>query len=123
MRTPLGHAGLTLSTSIGACFNASLLFWFLKKHGVYTPAAGWPRFVAKLVIALFVLAAVLLWLGGPASFWLAASPWEKVGRLAGVCAAGAAAYFGALWLLGFRLADFNRRDVSVDGGAMTEGET
>jgi hypothetical protein len=40
-----------------------------------------------------------------------------------VCAAGAAAYFGALWLLGFRLADFNRRDVSVDGGAMTEGET
>ena len=123
MRTPLGHAGLTLSTSIGACFNAALLFWFLKKHGVYTPAAGWPRFVAKLVIALFVLAAVLLWLGGPASFWLAASPWEKVGRLAGVCAAGAAAYFGALWLLGFRLADFNRRDVSVDGGAMTEGET
>ena len=34
-------------------------------------------------------------------------------RLAWVCAAGAAAYFGALWLLGFRLADFNRRDPSA----------
>jgi putative peptidoglycan lipid II flippase len=123
MRTPLGHAGLTLSTSIGACFNASLLFWFLRKRGVYTPEAGWPRFVAKLAIALFVLAAVLLWIGGPASFWLAASPWEKVGRLAGACVAGATAYFGAVWLLGFRLADFNRRDVSVDGAAATDAES
>ena len=51
---------------------------------------------------------------GPASYWLAASLWEKVPRLAGVCAAGAAAYFGALWLLGFRLADFNRRDIAAD---------
>jgi putative peptidoglycan lipid II flippase len=110
---PLGHAGLTLSTSIGACFNASLLFWFLRKRGIYVPRAGWPLFVAKLVVALFVLAAVLLWLGGPASYWLAASLWEKVPRLAGVCAAGAAAYFGALWLLGFRLADFNRRDIAA----------
>ena len=36
----------------------ALLFWFLRKRGVYTPEAGWPRFVAKLAIALFVLAAV-----------------------------------------------------------------
>ena len=57
---------------------------------------------------------MLLWLSGPASFWLAASLWPKIGRLAGVCAAGAAAYFGALWLLGFRLADFSRRDVKAD---------
>jgi len=105
---PLGHAGLTLSTSIGACLNAGLLFWFLRKRGIYSPRAGWPLFVAKLAVALFVLAAVLLWLGGPASYWLAASLWEKIPRLAGVCAAGAAAYFGALWLLGFRLTDFNR---------------
>ena len=59
-----------------------------------------------------MLAAVLLVAAARASFWLAASLWEKVGRLSAVCAAGAAAYFGALWLLGFRLADFNRRDVS-----------
>ncbi len=111
---PLGHAGLTLSTSIGASFNAGLLFWFLRKRGIYAPRPGWLLFVAKLVAALFVLAAVLLWLGGPASYWLAASLWEKIPRLAGVCAAGAAAYFGALWLLGFRPADFNRRDVATD---------
>jgi putative peptidoglycan lipid II flippase len=119
----IGHAGLTLSTSIGACFNAALLFWFLRRAGIYTPTPGWPRFVAKLAIALFVLAAVLFWLSGPPSYWLAATLWEKVGRLAGVCAAGVAAYFGALWLLGFRLADFSRRDISADPPAAPEAET
>jgi len=47
-------------------------------------------------------------------------PGWKVGRLAGVCAAGAGTYFGALWLLGFRFADFNRRDVAADGIAATD---
>jgi len=37
-----------------------------------------------------------------------------------VCAMGAAAYFGSLWLLGFRAGDFNRRDVKVDAGASTD---
>jgi hypothetical protein len=35
-----------------------------------------------------------------------------VARLAGIVVAGALAYFGALFLLGFRLADFNRREAS-----------
>jgi putative peptidoglycan lipid II flippase len=114
---PMGHAGLTLSTSIGACLNAVLLFWFLRKRGHYVPSAGWLAFVSKLAIALFALAAVLFWLGGPASFWLSASLWPKVGRLAGVCATGAAAYFGALLLLGFRIADFSRRELQPDAAA------
>ena len=84
---------------------------------------GWLPFLSKLVIALFVLAAVLLWLGGPASFWTAASLWQKVGRLCGVCAAGAVAYFAALWLLGFRLRDFNRRDVTADAPPAAEADS
>jgi putative peptidoglycan lipid II flippase len=36
--------------------------------------------------------------------------WDKVARLGGVVAAGGAAYFAALYLLGFRLDDFNRRE-------------
>jgi len=114
---PMGHAGLTLSTSIGACFNAALLYWFLRKRGYYVPTAGWPRFLAKLLVALIVLAGVLVFLGGSASFWLSASLWQKVGRLAGVCAAGAAAYFASLWLLGFRVADFNRREAHPEVSA------
>src|SRR4030095_3193764 len=36
----LGHAGLTLATSLGACVNAALLFWALRRLGYYKPAAG-----------------------------------------------------------------------------------
>jgi len=114
---PLGHAGLTLSTSIGACLNAGLLFWFLRKQGIYAPRPGWLLFVAKTVVALFVLVALLLAIAGPASLWLEATLWARVLRLAWVCAAGAGAYFGALWLLGFRLADFNRSDVTAPRAA------
>jgi putative peptidoglycan lipid II flippase len=107
---PLGHAGITLATSLGACVNAALLFWFLRRNDFYTPGAGWFRFLCRLVVALGVLGGVLYALAGPAEFWLTAGLWPKVGRLFGIIAAGAIAYFGALYLLGFRLADFDRRE-------------
>jgi putative peptidoglycan lipid II flippase len=106
----LGPTGLTLATSVGACINASLLFWLLRKRGFYVPRPGWFIFVGKLIVALVALAAVLFWLAGTSTFWLNASLWQKAGRLAGVVAAGIAVYFAALYLLGFRFADFNRRE-------------
>jgi putative peptidoglycan lipid II flippase len=106
----MGHAGLTLATSLGACLNAALLFWLLRRHGFYAPRPGWWLFLGKLAVALAVLGALLAWLAGAASFWLNAGLWDKVARLAGVIAAGAAVYFATLYLLGFRLADFNRPD-------------
>ena len=108
--TRIGHAGLTLSTSIGACLNAGLLFWFLKKRGIYVPQRGWTKFLAKQAVALTLLAVLLVFIAGPESFWLGATIWSRIGRLSWVIVAGAITYFGALWLLGFRLADFNRRD-------------
>jgi putative peptidoglycan lipid II flippase len=108
----LGHAGLTLATSLGACFNASLLFVFLRRYGYYHPTAGWVAFLSKLTIALGVLAVVLYWLSGPADAWLRYTLWERAARLSGVIAAGGLAYFAALYLLGFRLADFNRREAA-----------
>ena len=106
----IGHAGLTLATSIGACVNAGLLFWYLRKAGSYRPQPGWFLFVCKLLVALGVLAALLFTLAGPPELWLAAGPWQRIGRLAGIIAAGIAAYFATLYLLGFRLADFDRRE-------------
>ena len=110
LMVPLGHAGLTLATSLGACLNATLLFVILYRRGHFVPRGGWMPFLGKLLIALVVLGAVLLAIAGPNAFWLAASLWERVARLALVVAAGAFAYFATLYVLGFRLRDFNRRD-------------
>jgi len=114
LMAPLGHAGLTLATSIGALFNAGLLFWLLVRRGLFVPQPGWLMFLCKLVIALGVLAALLAWLAGPASVWLEATLWQRVARLAGVIAAGGVGYFATLWLLGFRLRDFERREVDAE---------
>ena len=107
---PMGHAGLTLATSLGAFVNAGLLFWFLRRRRIFVAQPGWFAFLCRLLVALGVLAAILYALAGPAEYWLQASLWAKVGRLAGVVAAGAAGYFGALFLLGFRFGDFNRQE-------------
>ena len=106
----IGHAGLTLSISIGACVNAGLLFWFLRRGGHYRPQPGWFLFLCKLLVALGVLAALLYALSGPPALWLESGPWQRISRLAGIIVAGAAAYFATLFLLGFRLADFARRE-------------
>ena len=111
----MGHAGLTLATSLGACLNASLLFWFLRRKGFYEPAAGWLMFLSRLMVALGVLAALLYWQSGPAVAWLGYGLWERVARLSGLVVAGGVAYFGALFALGFRLRDFNRREAAGSG--------
>jgi len=109
---PLGleQAGLTLAMSIGACCNAGLLLWLLLRKGYYAPRLGWLLFFAKVCIASAVLAVVIAWLMGPDSAWLRAGAIYKVGRLGLVIGCAALAYFATLFALGFRLADFNRKE-------------
>ena len=108
----IGHAGLTLATSIGATVNALLLYRALRRADIYAPLAGWGRFILRLGVALAVLGAVLWWVSGPDEQWTQIGFAAKVSRLALVIAAGGSAYFATLWLLGFRLSDFNRREPS-----------
>jgi putative peptidoglycan lipid II flippase len=106
----IAHAGLALSVSLGACANAVALFLGLKRRGVYRPRGQWGGFVARLLVALAVLAAVL-WLVQRPLDWnaLQQAPWQRAAWLALVIGAGAAAYFAALGLLGFRPRDFRHR--------------
>jgi putative peptidoglycan lipid II flippase len=106
---PLQHTALALSIGLASCLNAGLLFHGLRKRGVYVPQAGWGRFVMKLAVALIALGVVLWFAMGREDSWLQPGALERALRLAGVVGMGLAAYFGTLWLLGFRLADFKRR--------------
>jgi len=105
----LKHAGLALSIGLASCINALLLWRGLRQRGAYVPQPGWMGFALRLLVALGVLAGVLGFMAGDAASWLTAGSMERVLRLSGVVAAGIAAYFAALWLMGFRLRDFRRR--------------
>jgi len=118
-----GHAGLTLATSLGACFNASMLFVSLRRREFYVPRSGWLVFMSRIFVALAVLGAVLAWLVGTPREWLDAGLWARVGRLGVLVVGGGCAYFGALFLLGFRLGDFDRKEVvHADKAVNPEGD-
>lgn len=103
------HAGLALSIGLGACFNSAILFYFLRKRGIYQPEPGWARFFSKLLLALLALA-LTLWFGmGAEQHWLNTHGWARIAHLTGLVAGGAVAYFVALFVLGFRPRDFYKR--------------
>jgi putative peptidoglycan lipid II flippase len=105
----LGHAGLALSIGLGACANATLLYYFLRKSNVYQPQAGWLVFLLKLAVALAVMGGVLYFAMGEAGAWVKYGALHRIVYLSGLVALGGIAYFTTLFLLGFRPKDFMRR--------------
>lgn len=108
---PLQHVGLALAIGLAACLNAGLLFWQLRRHNLFIPQAGWTGFLLRLLIAVAVMTAVLVGLMQLLPSWSEGLMWQRLLRLAGLVAAGVLAYFASLFLLGFRVRDFNRRAV------------
>lgn len=106
---PLKHAGLALAIGLAACLNAALLYFGLRRSGIYTPQPGWLAFTARLFVALAALAATLWGLAGDSHWWLEATALDRIRRLALLVGAGGGVYFFALLLLGFRPKDFRRR--------------
>ncbi len=106
----LAHAGLALSIGLGALVNAAWLLWGLRHNGTYVMSAGWLRFILQVLVACAVLCA---WLIGAAQFWdwtaLHATPFLRVGLMAGVLAVSAVLYFGTLALTGLQLRVLLRR--------------
>ncbi len=105
----LGHAGLALSIGLAACLNAAILFYQLRKQGIYHPQPGWWAFLLKLALALTTLAAFLFLASGSDQAWLQNNLSGRIAHLGLLVIGGASLYFAALGLLGFRFAHFKRR--------------
>ncbi|MFZ3320896.1 MAG: murein biosynthesis integral membrane protein MurJ [Usitatibacter sp.] len=106
----IGHAGLALSISIGACFNAGWLWWLMRRSGVYRPEPGWAAFLFKVAIALYLMGGALWYSMGSEMSWFEISAAARAGKLALVIVAGSFAYFASLAAMGFRPRDFSRHE-------------
>jgi putative peptidoglycan lipid II flippase len=106
---PLKHAGLALAIGLGACLNAGLLYFFLRRDKVYAPQPGWPVFLLKVAASVGFMAIALYFAMGKASWWLAASWQLKLPAISGLVLLGAATYGLSLAAFGFRPRDFSRR--------------
>ncbi len=107
--TPLQHAGLALAVGLGACLNASLLWFHLQRSGAYQPNPGWMVFLVKLVVAVTFMAISLHLAAQAVGDWLALPAYQRMGSLAGLVVLGMTVYFAVLGLLGFRPRDFTKR--------------
>jgi putative peptidoglycan lipid II flippase len=108
---PLAHAGLALAIGLGACLNAGLLYWQLRRRGMFQPQPGWPVFLGKLLVAVTLMGLILLAIMHFMPDWAEDGMLLRLLRLGALVTAGAVAYFGCLLLLGFRMRDFARRAV------------
>lgn len=101
--TGYGHAAVAFATGLAQMVNAGLLFWGLRRLGVYQPSAGWRVLRRQVLLATMAMGLVLLWPAWQLQFWLDAAAWQRIAALALVVVAGAGVYFGALWLAGLRM--------------------
>jgi putative peptidoglycan lipid II flippase len=98
---PFAHAGLALATSLGALFNAALLFGKLRRDRVYRPVEGGGLFLLRVLSATGVMSAVLYYRIDP-NDWISGSSGERALRLLQWVGAGLMIYGAALWLTGMR---------------------
>lgn len=105
----LQHAGLALAIGLGACVNASLLYFHLRRANYFQPQAGWLLFLAKLLLALVFMGIVLHYAMGNAEAWLVYSLSKRLIYISGLVVLGGVSYFAMLLLLGFRPRDYIRR--------------
>ncbi|MES2554301.1 MAG: murein biosynthesis integral membrane protein MurJ [Pseudomonadota bacterium] len=105
----LQHAGLALAIGLGACINAGLLYFYLRKANVYKPQPGWTWFMLKLAVAVIAMGVALHFAAGNDALWLEYTLVPKLVRLGGLLVLGSGVYFAALLLMGIRVKDFMRR--------------
>ena len=105
----LGHAGLALAISLGACFNAGWLWFLMARAGAWRPEPGWAAFLLKLAVALYLMGGAIWYTMGREASWFEIAAGARAAKLALVILAGTVAYFAALAMMGFRMRDFTRQ--------------
>ncbi|HWU35986.1 MAG TPA: murein biosynthesis integral membrane protein MurJ [Methylovorus sp.] len=106
---PFKHAGLALAIGLGACMNAGLLYFYLRRANIYKPQAGWAGFMFKLLVAAGMMGGVLYVSMGDNQHWMHLKLLAKLTSVTLLVGLGAVTYFAALWLMGIRPKDFMRR--------------
>jgi putative peptidoglycan lipid II flippase len=99
---PLKHAGIALATSLSAVLNTGLLYFYLHKHKIFQPRAGWKNFSFRLLFANTLLG-ICLWGGaGDIHDWITHPAIWRAIHLSLLLAAAVAVYFLGLFLAGIR---------------------
>ncbi|NOY66961.1 MAG: murein biosynthesis integral membrane protein MurJ, partial [Gammaproteobacteria bacterium] len=81
---------------------ASLLFFTLKKHGIYRASKGWSLLLMQLFAACFVMLLFLWWAKDDVNTWLAWGAMDRVWNLLWLIFAAGGIYVVFLLIVGVR---------------------
>lgn len=107
----LEHVGLALATALSAWLNAALLWFGLRRAGVYRPTPGWGSTLLRFLLAGAAMGAALVWLAGRTDVWTTGGIVARSGWLALLVGGGAVLYFAVLAALGLRPRHLRRGSV------------
>ncbi|WP_087016369.1 murein biosynthesis integral membrane protein MurJ [Thaumasiovibrio subtropicus] len=98
-----GYVGLAMATALSALVNASLLYQGLHRQGVYRVSRQTLLFALRLVVAVAVMGAVIVYMMPAFEAWLAMGLAIRIAWLGGLIAMGALSYLLILVILGLRV--------------------
>ena len=107
----LKHAGLALAIGLGACINAGLLFYHLKKGKVFKLNPGWFMFLIKIFFAAFIMALGLFYFKGTIDLWINYSAFSRFAHLIILILFGAMVYFIILKICKLDITDFFKKTI------------
>jgi len=102
------HVGLALAISIGASFNAFMLFWALKQLKIYQVQKDLIIFLIKVIIAAIIMGFALFLLSPNFEYWLNSGFIKRLYSLGILVLLGTMIYLAVLLLLGIRPRHFQR---------------
>lgn len=102
----MAHAGLTLASTLAGYLNCGLLLSLLIRRGIFTPIAGWGRFLLQLFVANGLMSIYLWFMIGSLDFWLSKSLPLRVGLILAHVLTAIIIYLLTLHLTGMKLAQF-----------------
>lgn len=97
------HTALGIAGALSAYLNGGLLWWWLKRAGVYRRRPGWARHLGRVMLACLVMAGVLALGIGIWPHWTDVATPTRIWHLAVLVAAGGVAYAGVMFAAGFRM--------------------
>ena len=105
------HACLALAIGLGACINASLLFYHLKKGKIFKLNDGWVMFLIKIFLASLVMSGGLVYFRGGVDIWFNYSTLSRFLHLLSLIIFGATVYFVVLRIFRLDITEFFKKTV------------
>ena len=99
---PLAHVGLAAATAMSAFMNAGMLWYGLRKSGVFQWSSGWGIQLGRMLLSNVLMIAVLIWLVKDVDQWLSMGVWSRVADMAILVFAGGGVYILTLVVAGLR---------------------